>query len=185
MTFEVKDDAGVVEPILKGVSPKPGQIKTGTAQTITVNAAGGNVGTNLLFYKYKITDPSGNTINVPYYSKTNTVNFTPTAAGIYTVTVYVQGSDNDTLERTYTYTSTSNVTPPATQPTTPSDEYMKGDADCDGKVSAMDSTLVQRHCSKIVTLTGQNFKNADVDGDNNLSVMDATSIQRHLAKLDW
>ncbi len=186
MSFEVKDDAGVVEPILKGVSPKPGQIKTGTKQTITVNAAGGNTGTNLLFYKYKITDPNGNTINVPYYSKTKTVDFTPTAGGIYTVTVYVQGSDNQTEERTYTYTSTSNVTPPETQPTTPGPgEYMKGDADCDGKVSVMDSTLVQRHCAKATTITGQNFKNADVDGDNMLSVMDATSIQRHLAKLDW
>lgn len=185
MTFEVKNDAGVVEPILKGVSPKPGQIKTGTKQTITVNAAGGNTGTNLLFYKYKITDPNGNTINVPYYSKTKTVDFTPTSAGIYTVTVYVQGSDNDTVERTYTYTSTSNVIEDNTQPTTPSDEYMKGDADCDGKVSVMDSTLIQKHCAKTTTITGQGFANADVDGDSKLSVMDATKIQRFLAKLGW
>ena len=185
MEYSVSDDAGVVPPILKGVTPKPGQVKTGTQQTITVNAAGGTTGTNLLFYKFKITDPSGNTVNVPYYSKTKTVNFTPTAAGIYTVTVYVQGSDNDTVERTYTYTSTSNVTPPVTESTPPSDEYMKGDADGDKNISVMDSTLVQRHCAKVVVITGQCFTNADTDGDKVLSVMDATAIQRYVAKLGW
>ena len=184
MAYEIKDDAGVVEPILKGVSPKPGQIKTGTKQTLTVNAAGGNTGTNLLFFKFKITDPSGNTINVPYFTKTKTVDFTPSAAGLYTVTVYVQGSDNDTIERTYTYTSTSNVKPTETTPPNP-DEYIKGDADGDTNISVMDSTLVQRHCAKVANITGQCFENADVDGDGILSVMDATAIQRYVAKLGW
>lgn len=185
MKFEVADDAGVVEPILKGVSPKPGQIKTGTAQTITVNAAGGNTGTNLLFYKFKVTDPSGNTVNVPYYAKTKTVSFTPTAQGIYKVTVYVQGSDNDTVERTYSYTSTSNVTPPVTESTNPNPEYMKGDADGDANISVMDSTAIQRHCAKMIVITGQLFENGDVDGDGVLTVMDATAIQRYVAKLGW
>ena len=186
MEYKVEDDAAVVEPILKGVSPKPGQIKTGTVQTITVNAAGGNTGTNLLFYKYKITDPSGNTVNVPYYSKTTkTVSFTPTVQGIYKVTVYVQASDNQTEERTYSYTSTSNVTPTTPIPTNPVDEYIKGDADGDTKISVMDSTQIQRHCAKMLVITGQLFENADVDGDGQLTVMDATSIQRYIAKLGW
>ena len=185
MEYKVDDDAGVEEPIIKGVSPKPGQIKTGTAQTITVNAAGGNTGTNLLFYKYKVTDPSGKTVNVPYYSKTKTVSFTPTAAGIYKVTVYVQGSDNDTVERTYSYTSTSSVSPTTPIPTNPVDEYIKGDADGDTQISVMDSSEIQRHCAKMLTITGQLFENADVDGDGVLTLMDATSIQRYVAKLGW
>ncbi len=185
LEYKINDDAGVEEPIIKGVSPKPGQVKTGTQQTITVNASGGNTGTNLLFYKYKITNPSGNTVNVPYYSKTKTVSFTPTDAGVYTVTVYVQGSDNQTEERTYTYTSTSSDIPPVTESTPPSDEYMKGDADGDGQVSVMDSTEIQRHCAKMLVITGQCFTNADIDGDGVLTVMDATAIQRYVAKLGW
>ena len=202
LEYQVTDDAGVVAPILKAVSPKPGQIKKGTQQNFTVTASGGNTGTKLLFYKFTIKDASGNTVNVPYYTKSNTYKFTPSAVGTYTVTVSVQGSDNDTAERTYTYYSVNEITDEPVVPTTPIDtptevptQYpttpitdgdkltLKGDSDMDGKVSIIDATQIQRVLAKLTPESSINTKNADTDGDGKISILDATFIQRYLAKL--
>ena len=192
-TFEIKDDAGVIEPILKGVTPKPGQIQKGAKQTITVNAAGGNINTKLLFYKFQVEDPNGNIINTPYFSKAfNNVSFTPATTGMYKVTVYVQGSDNQTIERTYTYNSLTTIVPEPTEPTLPSqpeptepgDVTLKGDANSDGEVTVIDATLVQQVVAQIVSQDKAHFANSDVNGDSALTVLDATLIQRFVAKLE-
>lgn len=187
-TFEVIDDAGVIAPILKGVTPRPGQIQKGTQQTISVNAAGGNINTKLLFYKFQVEDPNGNVINTPYYSKAiKTVNFTPATTGFYKVTVFVQGSDNQTVERTYTYNSLTSIVPEPTDPTLPTepgDVTLKGDANTDGEVTVIDATLVQQVVAQILTESDLHFANADVNGDSDLSVLDATKIQRFVAKLE-
>ena len=188
-TYEVKDDSGIAEPILKGVSPKPGQVKNGTAQTVTANAAGGETGTKLLFYKFTVKDANGIVVNVPYYTKNASYSFTPTSLGTYTVTVSVQNCDNELIERTFTYTSVTEVTddpviptlPTETTPTTNGD-YLKGDADINGDVNIMDATAIQCYLAKMeVTI---NFDNADADLDGEISIMDATAIQLYLAKLD-
>ena len=202
LEYQVTDDAGVVAPILKAVSPKPGQILKGTQQNFTVTASGGNTGTKLLFYKFTIKDANGNIVNVPYYTKSNTYKFTPSAVGTYTVTVSVQGSDNDTAERTYTYYSVNEITDDPVVPTTPIDtptevptQYpttsitdgdkltLKGDSDMDGKVSIIDATQIQRVLAKLTPESSINTKNADTDGDGKISILDATFIQRYLAKL--
>lgn len=193
MTYEIIDDSGVVKPILKSVSPAPGQVKKGTQQTFTVTASGGNTGTKLLFYKFTITDPSGKTANVPYYTKTKTYKFTPTALGTYKVKVSVQGSDNALVEREYEYISVNEITddpipttpiPTETQkPTTPGDVTMKGDSDEDGEVTILDATMIQRYLAKLITENGLNLANAETDGDNEITILDATMIQRYLAKL--
>lgn len=204
LTYVITDDTGVVKPILKSVTPKPGQILKGTQQNFTVTASGGNTGTNLLFYKYTIKDSGGNIVNVPYYTKSNTYKFTPSAVGTYTVTISVQGSDNDTAERTYTYysvteitddplpttptSSTTETTPTnsvATIPTTvPSDKFtLKGDSDMDGDVSIIDATQIQRVLAKLAPESSINTANADTDADGKISILDATMIQRFLAKL--
>ncbi len=196
-TYEVKDDSTVKEPVIKKVTPGASQIKKGTATTISVSAGGGKTGTNLLFYKFTVKDASGKIVNVPYYTKTASYKFTPTALGAYTVTVSVQNSDNDLAERSYTYQSVNEVTEepsetpselptdaPTDGPTVKPGDYLKGDANEDGEVTVIDATLVQQFVAQIVTLGDLNFDNSDVDGDKDLSVMDATLIQRFVAKLE-
>lgn len=103
LTYEVKDDTNATEAILKGItvgSNGYGVVNNETA--INVNAAGGKIGTNLLFYKVAITDPNGNPVNTVYYKQSNVLNFTPTSVGDYKVAVTVQNSYNDTDEKTYT-----------------------------------------------------------------------------------
>ena len=73
-----------------------------TAVPITVNAAGGNVGTKLLFYKIAVTDPSGNAVNTVYYRQSKTLEFTPTQLGDYSADVTVQNSYNATVNRKFT-----------------------------------------------------------------------------------
>lgn len=203
LEYEIKDDQGVEDPILKGVTPKPCELELNKNQTFSVKASGGNIGTNLLFYKFKITDPSGNIVNVPYYTKTNTCQFTPTSLGAYTLTVYVQGSDNETIERSYTYTSVTDAetpsepqdpttpepttpqpTTPPTQPPTSVDDYLRGDSDNSGNITVLDATCIQRLCARLITEADINMKNADANLDTQITIMDATAIQRYLAKLE-
>ncbi len=104
VTYEIKDDANATDPILKGISTGSDD-NTGVVNTnvpITVNAAGGKIGTNLLFYKVAVTDPSGNAVNTVYYKQSNVLNFTPSKTGNYTVDVTVQNSYNTTVNNKYT-----------------------------------------------------------------------------------
>ncbi|MBQ8538306.1 MAG: starch-binding protein [Ruminococcus sp.] len=186
-TYEVKDDAGIEDPILKGVSPKPGQVKKGTPISFTANAAGGKIGTNLLFYKFTVKDANGVVVNVPYYTKNASYNFTPTALGTYTVTISVQNSMNDVIERTFTYSSVDTIVDDPTYPTiappTSSGDYLRGDADANGDVTIIDTTTIQCYLAKMENIY-INLDNADADLNGELSIMDATAIQLHLAKLD-
>lgn len=121
-SFTIEDGLASVSPYIKTVTPSGGEIRQSTAVNVSVAAGGGMTGTNLLFYKFTVKDASGTIVNVPYYTLNSTYRFTPTAKGAYTVTVDVQGSDNKTVERTYSYTSVASLTPtepPATEaPTT-------------------------------------------------------------------
>ena len=125
LSLTVASDANVSKPIIKKVTPSDSSyVKLNTASAINVTAGGGVTGTNLLFYKYVIEDPTGAT-NTPYYTLNNTYNFTPNKEGAYKVTVYVQASDNTTVNKTVTVNVTSGDIPtqgttvkPVTQPTT-------------------------------------------------------------------
>ncbi len=82
--------------------------------------------------------------------------------------------------------SEPTTTSPAEQPTipaesTPSDEYLLGDADCDGVVNIRDATAIQKHVADIITLTQQGQVNAEADGSGTLNVKDATYIQKLIA----
>ncbi|MBQ7966028.1 MAG: starch-binding protein [Ruminococcus sp.] len=190
-TYEIKDDAGIAEPILKGVSPKPGQVKKGTAVAVNANAAGGKTGTNLLFYKFTVKDANGIVVNVPYYTKNASYSFTPSNLGKYTVTVSVQNSDNELIERTFTYTSVNEVIDDPTIPTIPTvtptsvGGYLKGDADMSGAVDIMDATTIQLHLAKYEVEI--DLDNADTEINGEVTIMDATIIQLYLAQLypDW
>ena len=61
---------------------------------------------------------------------------------------------------------------------------VKGDANGDGTVSAVDSKLVKSHRARLTTLTGIYFKAADVDNNKSITVSDGNLILAHRAKID-
>ena len=58
-----------------------------------------------------------------------------------------------------------------------------GDVDMDGKVTAIDVTLVQKHITEHIPFTEQQLTAADVDKNNIISVKDATLIQKYVVHL--
>lgn len=117
MTYEIKDISAEVKPVIQSVEVTPSnfegtELKKGTESTVDVTAGGGNTGTKLLFYKYTITDPNGDTANVPYYTLKNEYKFTPNTLGTYSVTATVQGSDNSFTARTVEYDCVDEFTKP-------------------------------------------------------------------------
>lgn len=182
MTLEVKDDSTLAKPIIKSVSPANlNLIKVNSTATVTVKAGGGKTGTNLLFYKYVVTDPNG-AQNTPYYTLNNIYTFVPTMKGEYKVNVYVQGSDNSTVSKTYAYTATDDVTEPTTvvvpttapQPTTVQ------------PTTAVQPTTVKPTTPQPTTVqptTAPARLRGDVDGDGLVTVMDATYLQKAIVGL--
>lgn len=199
MTLEVKDDSALVKPIIKSVTPANlNLIKVNSTATVTVKAGGGKTGTNLLFYKYVVTDPNG-AQNTPYYTLNNIYTFVPKMKGEYKVNVYVQSSDNSTINKTYAYTAADDVTEPTTvvvpttapqpttvQPTT-APERLRGDVDGDGDVTVIDATYLQKSIvglSDVPALETLDLKICDLDGDGAISVKDATIILKIVVNLD-
>lgn len=111
ISYVVQDSSQAVKPVLKGISPKSGStVRTNSSVTVDVNAAGGKTGTNLLFYKVAIKDPSGNAVNTVYYTRNSSISFKPSKEGKYTLTVSVQNSsiNNDTETKTYELISSTS-----------------------------------------------------------------------------
>ena len=186
--YRIDDGATSVAPFIKSLTPSTGQIKNGAQCNLQAAAGGGFTGTKLLFYKFTITDPSGKTINTPYYTRNTSYSFTPSSLGKYTVVLTVQGSDNQDVSRAFIFDSVTNPSdpqdqtlPPSTNP--PSGFTMKGDADMDGVLSVIDATTIQKFLASIYKEDKINKANADVDGDNVVSVIDATMIQKKLANV--
>ena len=184
VTYVVEDDSTVKEPVIKKVTPGSKEVKKGEAMNIAVTAGGGKVGTNLLFYKYVVKDSNGKTLNVPYYTKNATYKYTPAALGSFTVTVYVQNSQNKTVQRTYTYESVTNPSDPDDPIIPPGPSGILGDADRDNVLSVMDATHIQRYGAQLVPESEIDLTLADFDGDKYVTVMDATAIQQRLAGLN-
>ena len=193
LTLTVADDSTLTKPVIKSVFPyNLNTIKTGSPLTLSVKAGGGKTGTNLLFYKYVVTDPS-NGKNTAYYTLNDTYNFTPASDGTYTVEVFVEGSDNSRVNKTYTYTASKNgstqpattqpvtILPTTVPPTTP--VGTKGDTNGDGSIDVDDVTYLQmalaRYAGVSVTL-----ETGDICEDGILDVVDATYLQYKLVGIE-
>ena len=103
----------------------------------------------------------------------------PTMLGEYTVNVYVQGSDNTTINKTYKYTATnSDVTVPTTAPVPATT------APVPTTTAPVPATTapVPATTSPVPTTTTSPVVLGDVDGDGSLTVSDATYIQKYLAE---
>lgn len=198
LDLTVQDDAGVSNPIIKKVTPSADSyIKKGQNSTIKVTAGGGKTGTNLLFYKYIITDPTGAQANTAYYTLNSQYTFKPTKEGVYKIEVHVQASDNSEDVRTYNLVSAENVptsgseptetteptteTVPDTTPTTP-DEYDLGDVTKDGRVNIKDATYVQLYLVNKHGYETIETSLADFNKDGMVDVKDVTAIQRFVAQ---
>lgn len=182
MTYEIKDPSNEVKPIFLSSSPATKtQIKTGATTNISVNAAGGNTGTKLLFYKFVVKDPNNTQINTAYYTLNKNYSFTPTVAGNYTVEVSVQSSDNTTITQKLTYESTGTVTTTSTTTSTTSTvpTGLLGDVDNSGIVDVGDATLIQKYVNHKPV---NNFlvERADYDKTGRIDIRDVTAIQKSL-----
>lgn len=80
-------------------------------------------------------------------------------------------------------TPTENPTIPATESSTEVSVNYLGDVDEDGKITAIDTTLIQRYLSYI-SFDLEKKELADVDKDEIITIIDVTYIMRHLAKMD-
>lgn len=64
----------------------------------------------------------------------------------------------------------------------PVDEFISGDANCDGKVNINDVTVIQRYVANI-EVTDFSFEQGDVDADGKITIKDATLIQKYTANV--
>ena len=194
ISITVQDDTNVSNPIIKKVTPADdGYVQTGAQATISVTAGGGKTGTNLLFYKYVVVDPTG-AQNVAYYTMNSTYNFTPAKNGAYQITVTVQASDNSEATKTFNVESVGEIptdptepTDPTqpTQPTDPTDptepDYQLGDVNKDGDVNIKDGTYLQKYLALYEGYT-VTVALGDVNRDGRVSIKDVTEIQRICAE---
>lgn len=198
ISYEIKDDSLAIEPILKGISTGySGQVPVNTSIPVNVKAAGGNIGTNLLFYKVAVTDPNGNPVNTVYYKQSNILNFTPTKTGNYKVDVTVQNCKNTTAQKSYIVTvgngGTETPTEAPTQAPTeaptvaptqaPTEgQYTKGDVTGDERVSLADVVFVLRAAVGYdgfeLTVGTSRFEAADMDNNGVINMQDAVLLAR-------
>lgn len=83
-------------------------------------------------------------------------------------------------------TTTSPTTEPstvATEPTTAPQEFLPGDINCDGVISVLDATGIQKYLSQLSSLTKEEIERCDFNGDGFVSITDSTSIQKYLANM--
>lgn len=180
ITLIVSADTNVTSPIIKKVTPSDnGYIKTGSS-TINVTAGGGKTGTNLLFYKYEIEDPSGNK-NTAYYTLNASYTYNFNREGDYKVKVTVQASDNSEASKSFTIKATGSEIPTEpTDPIVPQPGYKVGDVNKDGVIDIKDATylslaLVQKNGYTVTLELG------DVNKDGVMNARDITALQRIVA----
>ena len=187
MDFVIKDASTLESAFIKAFSNSLGtnvQIKKNSSVTFTTDAIGGAVGTNLLFYKYVVTEPDGVT-NIPYYTLNNKYTFTPSKLGVYTIKAYVQNCMNDTTYQTYRYECVNEINetpdttlPPVTTPTFTTSPTKPTTAPT--KPTTAPTTAPQPTTQPT---TVAQAKLGDVNKDGKINILDATAIQKHRAEI--
>ena len=164
VTFDFKDTAG----------------NDNTRSTINVTAGGGKTGTNLLFYKYEIEDPSGSK-NTAYYTLNASYTYNFNREGDYKVKVTVQASDNSEASKSFTVKATgSDIPTDPTDPTQPQPGYQVGDVNKDGVIDIKDATYLSLALAQKTGYT-VTLELGDVNKDGYLNARDVTALQRYVA----
>lgn len=73
--------------------------------------------------------------------------------------------------------------PPTEEPTLPPSTGILGDVDCDGVVTVIDATLIQKYKAHMIPESRIDLSVADVDGDGIVTILDANRIQKFKAGL--
>ena len=180
-SFQVESGLTSVSPYIKTVTPSGGEIKRNTAVNFSTSAGGGLTGTNLLFYKYTVRDSSGAVVNVPYYTLNRNYSFTPTALGAYTVKVSVQGSDNATVEREYSFNCVNTISP-TESPYIPTETQAPTQPQTQPPTQPATQPPTQRPTQPATQAPTQapEIHRGDADDDGDVTVIDATVVQRYL-----
>ncbi len=197
ISYKIEDATYLETAFIKAFSNSLGttvQIKKNTPITFTLDALGGVVGTNLLFYKYVITDPDGSN-NTAYYTTNKTYTYTPTKLGVYTIKAFVQNSMNATINQTYKYNCVDTIdetpdttlppvtTPsiaPTTKPTPPPTQATQATTQSTPKPTQATQTTEK---PPVPSTSPVGTKLGDVNGDGAINVNDCTQIQKHVASL--
>ncbi|MBR1482310.1 MAG: dockerin type I repeat-containing protein [Ruminococcus sp.] len=103
--------------------------------------------------------------------------------------LYVSGS-GVTLEPEVTYPVslpsetvwTSTPDTPATSAAAPSDAFLIGDVNGDGRVNVVDASLIQRAAIDLEDFTDLQNTLADVNADGKVSILDVTCVQKYAAE---
>ncbi|MBP3799327.1 MAG: dockerin type I repeat-containing protein [Ruminococcus sp.] len=62
----------------------------------------------------------------------------------------------------------------------PASKLLKGDANCDGKITVTDIAVIATHIKGIKALKGDGLKNANVNGDKEINVSDIAAVAAHI-----
>lgn len=199
ISYKIEDATYLEAAFIKAFSNSLGttvQIKKNTPITFTLDAIGGVVGTNLLFYKYVITDPDGSN-NTAYYTTSKTYTYTPTKLGVYTIKAFVQNSMNATINKTYKYNCVDTIdetpdttlppvtTPsiaPTTKPTPPPTQATQATTQSTPKPTQA-TTQETTEKPPVPSTSPAGTKLGDVNGDGKININDCTLIQKHVASL--
>lgn len=169
-SYTVKADTGstYVAPSISSFTASPETVVAGSGVTLTTKLASGT-GTANFTYAYTANDKAIESKTSS--STTNTVTWTPTAAGTYTLKVTVTDSKGLTDTKTISVVVKESST-----------DYTPGDVNDDGYVNVQDALYVMKSVNGATDFTltpgTKAFLAADMNGDNNISVVDVLAIMK-------
>lgn len=142
----------------------------GDTVTWTAKAEGGAEGDYSFAFTLLL---NGEEIYTTDFENSDTVTYTLTSAGIYTMCVEVADEEGDTAELTGDELECIET-----------DGLIRGDFNCDGKVSAADARSILRISARLDTASGKELYTADTNGDGKINSSDARLALRISAKLE-
>ena len=161
------------------VDKEEGAISPGDLVTVTATPREGyKVGNVLVQYHNSQSYNPGQ----PKYSKTDTIPGQPNQT-VYTFSMPDNDIDicvNFVEDIAPAPTPEPTPTPTPTPDPTPTLNWKKGDANCDGIVTAADATAVLKHLAGITELSYIGSVNADMDQNGKVTAADATAILKML-----
>ncbi|MBD5111630.1 MAG: hypothetical protein HDT42_03740 [Ruminococcaceae bacterium] len=161
------------------VDKEEGAISPGDLVTVTATPREGYKVGNVLVQYY---NSQSYTPGQPKYSKTDTIPGQPNQT-VYTFSMPDNDIDicvNFVEDIAPAPTPEPTPTPTPTPDPTPTLNWKKGDANCDGIVTAADATAVLKHLTGIMELSYIGSVNADMDQNGKVTAADATAILKML-----